>query len=539
MHNSLRLADANFRFSDFFEAKFAKSKHQKRLRELEIMGGMDDSGSDVEHYASANETIPATNKTTPKTTSPVEMEPTTSPKKTPKKAKKPKNLSFSSDDEDADSNIMPPEEDDFTFTRTPKRTPNKTTSSAERVSEPPLRNTSKEASSPEAARRTPKAKQTATDTTMEVELESPSKETSKKARKRRMTFDPDSHEAEPVEKVKSTPKEKKAPKEKKTPKEKATSNKPAKERASKKTKSTANDDDDSDAVGVAPKGHKRAIDITADRRRSKISKPVEYKTGPLTTEEAQSLNSAIESYKRRNNLDDRGLTRTIWDDSKKRYDNIWTELRDAIPDRSRSTVYRRIRTMFPMHEKREWTTEDDDQLTKLHEMMPGKWRQLGEELDRNPEDVRDRWRNHIIIKGKSRKVGKSSWSTEEEKELEDIVRDALEALGKLKEGDDPRDFSLADAGLTLAMVAEQLESGRDRIQLSWKWNKMQEKWQEEKGMLMVRHQGRDKANFLVKLPEWCRRDVGRRKRRSKKREKRRYQRAKIISRIVMSPRTLI
>src|SRR5690606_35045981 len=127
---------------------------------------------------------------------------------------------------------------------------------------------------------------------------------------------------------------------------------------------------------------------------------------------------------------------------------FWPNFTSALPERTAITTYRRLRQMFPLYEDREWTKEDDSELRMMQKQMPNQLVAIGNEMGRNGEDVRDRWRNYLELAEVVEKKVEGFWSREEEDKLVAEVKKGLVQMGRL--GKDGRtkvfDFELREAG---------------------------------------------------------------------------------------------
>ncbi|RPA84431.1 hypothetical protein BJ508DRAFT_412805 [Ascobolus immersus RN42] len=241
-------------------------------------------------------------------------------------------------------------------------------------------------------------------------------------------------------------------------------------RSQKTKQSTVNDSDDDPSETF----------LRQKNRRSGVVAPSEdepHLTGPLTASELAALQAAIASYKSEYDLDDKGFAECVWAKHGKKNKGFWDHFVEALPGRTRVTTYRRLKNMCPLYPPQDWTPEDDDELRSLFVTMGPKWVEIGHEMERNGEEVRDRWRNHLEIAELVHKKNLGKWTKEEDGVLIGEVRKGLVEQGKIAEDSetDPREFPLVEAGVQLLALSEKLGT-RDRAQISLHWELLRRRW---------------------------------------------------------------
>lgn len=170
----------------------------------------------------------------------------------------------------------------------------------------------------------------------------------------------------------------------------------------------------------------------------------------FTKEEKTAIDTFINKYQQIENITKTEFLDRIWSNERKR-DKFWDNLQKVLPYRTRPSLYKHVRRTYHVFQKRGvWTSEEDDQLSELQGKYQGKWKIIGEEMKRMPEDCRDRWRNYIKC-GQDRNTNK--WSIEEEQALEEIVKSVEGTINWTK-------------------VSELMNGKRSRIQCRYKWNKI-------------------------------------------------------------------
>ncbi|EGV62451.1 RNA polymerase I enhancer binding protein [Yamadazyma tenuis] len=179
---------------------------------------------------------------------------------------------------------------------------------------------------------------------------------------------------------------------------------------------------------------------------------------PFAPEEQKAVEHFIEGYGYLFKMDRKDICNRIWTTARKK-DNFWECLTRVLPYRSRASVYKHVRRQYHIFDVRgKWTSQDDEQLSKLAAVKQGNWKEIGAAMGRMPEDCRDRWRNYIKC-GENRVSSK--WSSEEEAKLKQVV---TEMLTKSKIN-----------AINWTLVSEAMEGTRSRIQCRYKWNKLVKK----------------------------------------------------------------
>lgn len=151
----------------------------------------------------------------------------------------------------------------------------------------------------------------------------------------------------------------------------------------------------------------------------------------------------------------------IWSNERKK-DKFWESLTRVLPYRLRASIYKHVRRQYHVFEVRaKWTKEEDETLSRLAAETSGKWKRIGQLMQRMPEDCRDRWRNYVKC-GSNRSLQK--WTAEEEQTLKDIVNAMLCEDNK---------------SVNWTVVSERMNGMRSRIQCRYKWSKLLKKESQE------------------------------------------------------------
>lgn len=114
----------------------------------------------------------------------------------------------------------------------------------------------------------------------------------------------------------------------------------------------------------------------------------------------------------------------------------------------------------------EWTTEDDATLRKLVAERGKQWTAIAEQMGRNPDVVRLRYRDYVSL-GATRKAG--AWKSEEAKNLFEIVVAMLEKSEWTE--DEGLDYEVVSKYIDWGAVSEKV-GDRSRVQCKDKWRSL-------------------------------------------------------------------
>ncbi|PVH76721.1 hypothetical protein DL98DRAFT_574255 [Cadophora sp. DSE1049] len=195
----------------------------------------------------------------------------------------------------------------------------------------------------------------------------------------------------------------------------------------------------------------------------------------LPEDDVKAIAEAVESYREDNDLREVDLNAIVQGDvaNKENVRQFWAYLYEQVPDVPKTKLQNHCRRNFHNFEARgSWTAEADQDLRDAYERNPGKWKQIGAELNRFSEDCRDRWRNYLICGDKQKKA---TWEKEEEEQLRDVVEELLVLVrkGEEREPDDVKEEDYAK--LDWVKVSAMMGHTRSRLQCSTKWKKIQER----------------------------------------------------------------
>jgi hypothetical protein len=221
------------------------------------------------------------------------------------------------------------------------------------------------------------------------------------------------------------------------------------------------------------------------------SQPPTTATGAFTNSEVDIVQRYMDEYMQTQKIDQRELADRIWAVTRKR-DEFWDEIAKVLPNRPRQSIYKFCRRKYHNFEARgKWTKEDDNELMRRAMEKPNKWKEIGAEMHRMPEDCRDRWRNYLKC-GSER--NKDTWSETEEAALRQAVHDCIETMKE-----NARNDALSKPGLykhqelddeeyiNWTVVSEKMGHVRSRLQCLYKWKKLKQRDEREFAEGRFRH----------------------------------------------------
>jgi hypothetical protein len=252
--------------------------------------------------------------------------------------------------------------------------------------------------------------------------------------------------------------------------------KPKRQRKAKKVKRDSGDEDN-DGEGDTTLGGGLGDD--------------QYLRGPLTPEEFAILDKVVEDFRKEHDMTQYQLNELLTQNPRDQFPGeLWARLTEACTTRKRQKIINTCRQRFHNFVARgTWTAEQDDELMEQIKLHGQKWSVIGKEINRHQKDVRDRWRNYLVCRGKA---NESNWSTEEESRFLDIVLEALRIFDAERKAHPDSDIfekktneQLVDWGV----VSERMGHSRTRLQCQEKWRRLR---------------AADKLDerFAAQLPDW-------------------------------------
>lgn len=185
------------------------------------------------------------------------------------------------------------------------------------------------------------------------------------------------------------------------------------------------------------------------------------------------IKNFIESYQQTHKITEEQLTNRIWASERKRQDDFWDQVAKLVPSRTRAAVMRHCRRHFyPFGRRGVWTQEEDMELKAAVEKHGRSWTKVGQEINRHPDDARDRYRNYLTVTGN--KEGR--WTEEDVRQF----NEAMAACEAEMRADYHTKTGLDDAGMPREMflnadiVSQKMGYTRKRVQVQYRMRVMRE-----------------------------------------------------------------
>ena len=144
------------------------------------------------------------------------------------------------------------------------------------------------------------------------------------------------------------------------------------------------------------------------------STPAPRGSGSLTKDQLAKLEEFKAEYCSKHDLDERAFADKIQENANNNRElgSFWTSIVKLVgwPPKRRPALQKAVRRIYHNYRRERWTACEDARLAHLHETLGPQWRRIADELERMPEDVRDRFRNHVKGRGV---YEKNEWSTGE------------------------------------------------------------------------------------------------------------------------------
>ncbi|PQE26491.1 Myb transcription factor protein [Rutstroemia sp. NJR-2017a BBW] len=165
---------------------------------------------------------------------------------------------------------------------------------------------------------------------------------------------------------------------------------------------------------------------------------------------------------------------------------LWDFIMDEVPDLPKRNVQSWTRRAFHNFAARgTWTPEQDEELKEAIERNPKKWAIIGAELNRLPDDCRDRWRNYLSVTN----LALGPWQQGEVRQLRDAVKKCIDLIREDRRGkrelEHDDDDSYHEKDIDWMKVSELMDSSRSHLQCYRKWNRIKAKEQATTDDLML------------------------------------------------------
>jgi hypothetical protein len=193
----------------------------------------------------------------------------------------------------------------------------------------------------------------------------------------------------------------------------------------------------------------------------------------IPQEQFETISDIVETWRVENDLSEYEMNDFIQQTIDAKSKPFWDHLCEEI-DVPRLKLQQFCRRKFHNFERGPFTEQEDADLRRLHEQNPGKWKQIGQTLNRFPDDCRDRWRNYLIC---GENLKRESWRKEEEDALRTAVEECIQAIkeGRRTAGQE-QDASADDEALVdWQTVSQKMGRTRSRLQCQTKWKSIKER----------------------------------------------------------------
>ncbi|KAE8446782.1 hypothetical protein EG329_011687 [Mollisiaceae sp. DMI_Dod_QoI] len=229
------------------------------------------------------------------------------------------------------------------------------------------------------------------------------------------------------------------------------------------------------ALSKVPKAKASSKTPTAGSTpRAPRTAPVSKK-GRISDDQIVEIAQHVESWRDQNDMTQHALNEMVQKSLAGETKSLVNYVCDEMSDIPRIKIINILRRKYHNYEARgAWTQDQDRELKNLYESYPGKWKQIGEIMNRFAEDCRDRWRNYLVCGDKQRK---DVWSKEEEESLKVAVAGVLKSIRELKRvSNDPMEASRdEDSLIDWKTVSENMGQTRSRLQCLTKWERLKER----------------------------------------------------------------
>ncbi|RKF64588.1 DNA-binding protein REB1 [Erysiphe neolycopersici] len=238
----------------------------------------------------------------------------------------------------------------------------------------------------------------------------------------------------------------------------------------------------------------------------------------LTDHDTERIIEAVNLFRSQNNLEQFEINEIVQKDAKKNKDaqSLWKFIRERLPTLPKQNVINACRRKFHNFEARgSWTASQDEELVAVYEQYPGKWKTIGEIINRFPEDCRDRWRNYLVCGSQKKTI---TWGFEEEERLRCIVGEYLDNYRRNHDTTNVDELEIID----WPTISKMMGYTRSRLQCSTKWKVIRDRydtddedmktseslpatpWRLRKAERVVSHMSpQEKLLFLLGMRESC------------------------------------
>lgn len=200
--------------------------------------------------------------------------------------------------------------------------------------------------------------------------------------------------------------------------------------------------------------------------------------GKLSSDEISEIEAAVERYRDQHDLEQRAMNDLIQADAQSSGREFWKFMYEEVDNIPSKNIMNICRRKFHNFERGAWTQENDNELREAYERNPGKWKIIGNTINRFPEDCRDRYRNYVLCGDKMRK---DVWDREEEDRLKEVVQECIQAVrdSEYNSGAPVGSFVELESKIDWTTVSRKMDLTRSRLQCATKWKRLKERQESE------------------------------------------------------------
>ncbi|ESZ91496.1 hypothetical protein SBOR_8125 [Sclerotinia borealis F-4128] len=219
---------------------------------------------------------------------------------------------------------------------------------------------------------------------------------------------------------------------------------------------------------------KKDASSKAKPKRSRSQSVVRPKdgNGRFDEDETKKIADAVELYRADNDMEQQAVNSIIQGNALTDGKKFWDFMKEEVPDVPKRNLQSWCRRNFHNYAARGvWSTEQDEELMEVFKRLPKKWSLIGAELNRLPDDCRDRWRNYLSVTN----LELGPWKLEEEQQLKDAVKKCIELIreDRRREGlltpEEEDDDTYHEHDISWMKVSELMDLSRSHLQCYRKW----------------------------------------------------------------------
>ena len=168
---------------------------------------------------------------------------------------------------------------------------------------------------------------------------------------------------------------------------------------------------------------------------------------------------------------------------------LFNEIHEVLPYRPRMSVQKFCRRRFHNFSRGAWSAEDDKMLKQAVAEKGKAWKEVGDSLDRMPDDCRDRWRNYLV---NSEHRNREQWTNAEVVNLCSAILECMQLMKEDRMHAREAGQEVPECGTESDQEVEDMKhinwqsvsdrmgehgGGRSRLQCSSKWGQLKKQEQ--------------------------------------------------------------